>query len=137
MVKRTAARQTTVERLSKTLDFFSYSEQKPELYYEYSAEAELQPQVSTPSEPRRSNPAPAAATSAPAQTPNPTSTAPIAAASATPITHSMPPVPRGTTENIPNLSAAHIVIALVAQKVKKAFDALPKQKSIQELSGGE
>lgn len=35
-----------------------------------------------------------------------------------------------------SLSAAHVVLAITAQKLKRAFDQVPTQKTIRELSGG-
>ncbi|OKL55496.1 Fatty acid synthase subunit alpha [Talaromyces atroroseus] len=136
MAKRMADRQPAAEQLSKSMDILSYSDQKADLYYEYSPEAEIQLQTSTSLEPQNvtseatnttiSNSAVAPAKVSPSIAPTPASSADAKIST----------FPKGTTDNIPNISATHIVIALTAQKVKKPFEALPIQKSIQELSGG-
>jgi fatty acid synthase subunit alpha len=132
MVKRMADRQPLTEKLSKSMEVYSYSDQKADLFYEYITDTETQPPSSKQPEPEQSTPAPIAT----APTTNTTTpAAPVSVKS--PVSQSSSLLstkkPSGT---IPNLSPTHIVIALTAQKVKKAFDVLPTQKSIQELSGG-
>jgi fatty acid synthase subunit alpha, fungi type len=136
MVKRMADRQPAAEKLSKSIEILSYSDNKADLYYEYTPDAEILPQTSTTSEPAQPTMEPTGTSTstpaaAPSQAPPPTPLAP-----ANPAVTQIPSTPKGTTDNIPTISATHIVIALTAQKVKKPFDALPLQKSIQELSGG-
>ncbi|EEA23599.1 hypothetical protein EYB25_006321 [Talaromyces marneffei] len=132
MGKRMADRQSTAEKLSKPMDFYSYSDQKGDLFYEYSLDAEIQPQLSKQPDPKQSTSPPVAAAPA-TNTAAPTAPAPVKPSLAQPTSSSSPKKPSGA---IPNLSPTHIVIALTAQKVKKSFDVLPIQKSIQELSGG-
>lgn len=132
MVKRMADRQPSTEKLFKSMEFYSYSDQKADLFYEYSPDAEIQPQSSKQPEPQQLKPAPIAA--APnTNTAAPAASVPIKPSISQSSSSSSPKKPSGA---IPNLSPTHIVIALTAQKVKKAFDVLPTQKSIQELSGG-
>lgn len=126
-----ADRQPSTEKLFKAMEFYSYSDQKAELFYEYSPDAEIQLQSSKQPEPQQLTPPIAAALNTNTAAP-PASVSikpPIAQSSSS----SSPKKPSGA---IPNLSPTHVVIALTAQKVKKTFDALPTQKSIQELSGG-
>jgi fatty acid synthase subunit alpha len=132
MVKRMADRQPIAEKLSKSMEFYSYSDHKADLFYEYTPDAEIQPQSSKQPEPQQPTPAPITAI---LTTNTTTPAAPVSVQHPFSQTSSSlsPKKPSGT---IPNLSPTHIVIALTAQKVKKAFDVLPTQKSIQELSGG-
>ncbi|KUL89708.1 hypothetical protein ZTR_00595 [Talaromyces verruculosus] len=132
MVKRMADRQPSTEKAFKSMEFYSYSDQKADLFYEYSPDAEIQPQPSKQPEPQQLTPTPIAA--APnTNTAVPETSVPTKPSISQLSSSSSPKKPSGA---IPNLSSTHIVIALTAQKVKKTFDVLPTQKSIQELSGG-
>ncbi|EED22655.1 3-oxoacyl-[acyl-carrier-protein] synthase, putative [Talaromyces stipitatus ATCC 10500] len=133
MVKRMADRQPTAEKLSKAMEFYSYSDQKSDLYYEYRPNAGISPQSSSQLEAQQSIPSPAATESS--ITNATISEAPVSAKPGL-LASDNPTVHKRAVKAVPNLSPTHIVIALTAQKVNKAFDTLPMQKSIQELSGG-
>lgn len=132
MVKRMADRQPSTEKPFKSMEFYSYSDQKADLFYEYSPDAEIQPHSSKQPEPQQLTPTPIAAAPT-TNTAVPAASVPAKPSISQSSSSSSPKKPSGA---IPNLSPTHIVIALTAQKVKKAFDVLPPQKSIQELSGG-
>lgn len=132
MVKRMADRQPVIEKLSKSMEFYSYSDQKADLFYEYNSDAEAQLQPSKQLEPQQLTPKPIAA--APDTKPAaPTTVVPVKPLATQ---SSSSPSAKKASGAIPTLSPTYIVIALTAQKVKKTFDGLPTQKSIQELSGG-
>lgn len=127
-----ADRQPVTEKLYKSMEFYSYSDQKADLFYEYSQDAEIQSQPSKQPEPQQLTPKFIAA-AAETDTAAPTTSVSVKP----PITQpSSSLAPKKSSGEIPSLSPTYIVIALTAQKVKKTFDVLPTQKSIQELSGG-
>lgn len=130
MAKKTAARQhfkhDNLNLISR--EFLSFVDDAKKISYQYddeddAGEAQSRPQghetTQRPSDKNDSNhlPAPISA-AAPIQEPLNITVAPVAAVKDTP------------------LSATDIVLALTSQKLKKAFDNMPLEKSIRELSGG-
>ncbi|RAL03095.1 putative 3-oxoacyl-synthase [Aspergillus ibericus CBS 121593] len=96
--------------------FLSSASNLKEIYYEYEE----------PAEPAQ--PAPAATpTTTPVTTPATTAAPAPATAPAPAAAASIPDTP---------LTAGDLVLALTAQKLKKPFDQVPRDKSIRDLSGG-
>ena len=131
MARRMADRRPLVEKISKPIDIYSYSDQKAELFYEYGRDTGIEITPTTRPEPQQPLPPPIAALLAKdTSVPAPGSTKPQVAES------NGSSFPKSSLATIPSLSSTHIVMALTAQKVKKSFDTLPTERSIQELSGG-
>ena len=51
------------------------------------------------------------------------------------VDNASPPMAAAAVDDIP-MTATDIILAVVAQKLRKQFDQIPISKSIQELSGG-
>jgi fatty acid synthase subunit alpha, fungi type len=149
MAKKTTAQHYSSQAAScwSHLQFLSYSDNKEALYYEYQDDEDH-----VASEPSAGDPSAAAPGPTPdtlANVPSgriPAASAPASASAAVSATSSS-----GANVNLAAvsstdgaasaavhipLSAAHIVLALTAQKLKRAFDNVSMQKTIRELSGG-
>lgn len=97
--------------------FLSFADDSSKIYYEYEEGAAPEP-VPTQEE------------TVAAPTP---ASAPVVAAAPAPVVAAAGPA--APVEDIP-LSALDVVIALSAQKLKKAFDELPLDKSLRDLCAG-
>ncbi|KAL1634246.1 hypothetical protein SLS58_010751 [Diplodia intermedia] len=116
--KKKLSAKDTLSSTNRT--FLSSADDTSSIYYKYEGAAP-EP-TATPDAPAAAAPAPAAAPAA-AAAPAP---APVAAA---------PAGPAAMVEDTP-LTALDVVVALSAQKLKKAFDELPQDKSIRDLCAG-
>lgn len=151
MAKRTHQRHTAshIDTSLGRLQFLSYSDNKDEIYYNYhsldtaenSSQHSLQLQKldekSFVGVEKRSVKVEDGLSSATASV---SVSASVPALASAPVGNSSSLVAASGSVNsaveIPALSAADILYALTAQKLKRAFNALQKEKSIQELSGG-
>ena len=124
MAKKTAAQHFSSHSSSYSshLRFLSCNEDRQEVYYEYpendnviAGEQSAEPDV-----------APQSASKTTPSSPAPTSVDIVA-----PQSHSV-------ASAVPDvaLSASHILLVLVAQKLKRSFEDVSMQKTIRELSGG-
>lgn len=123
MAKKQAAKEPHADSHTITRQYLSSSENQKEIFYQYEAdEPENATNVATSTTktaPPVESPAPKTVT----QTSPPAEAAPVSIVAA------------ATVDDIP-MTATDIVIAVVAQKLRKQFDQIPVTKSIQELSGG-
>ncbi|KAB8226694.1 hypothetical protein BDV33DRAFT_227062 [Aspergillus novoparasiticus] len=124
MAKKTAKGQYAEEDLVRCIDrqYLSHADDAQHIYYQYEEEAPVESANNEPAQPAASStpaaPAPVAAPPVVVQaTPQPAAQAAVA----------VPDV---------DLSAIDVVISIVAQKIRKAFDEVPAGKSIRDLSAG-
>lgn len=144
MAKKTAARRASSQIVSasklSTLKFLCTSDNTAEIYYEYPQESGA-PVEEEGSKSDAAAPALAVsgssrtATTAKATVTTPSSSSPETAPPAASTPSQGTPAGGSTTPDIP-LSAKHVVLAMIAQKFRRAFDNIPTQKTVQELSGG-
>jgi fatty acid synthase subunit alpha len=123
MAKKQAAKEQHAESHTVTRQFLSSSDNQKEIFYHYD-ESELESVTSVAAStakaaPPTDSPAPSTVT----ETIQRVETGPVSTIAA------------ATVDDIP-MTATDIVIAVVAQKLRKQFDQIPISKSIQELSGG-
>lgn len=123
MAKKQAAMEQHAESHTVTRQFLSSSENRKEIFYQYD---DVEPESVT------AVAAPSAKTAPSAESPTPSI---VAETSPRVETGSFPTIAGATVDDIP-MTATDIVLAVVAQKLRKQFDEIPISKSIQELSGG-
>lgn len=138
MAQKTAMRKFSIQSTSCSVEreFLSHIDNAKELYYEYDVdentvasrppgEKKIAASAMAPDQPSTA-PATATINVVPSGTPSASDTVAVEA------------IPSGATAIVTDipLSATDIVIALTAQKVRKAFDQLSMQRSIRDLSGG-
>ncbi|KAI7968425.1 hypothetical protein EIK77_006444 [Talaromyces pinophilus] len=123
MTKKQAAMEQHAESHTIIRQFLSSSDSRKEIFYEYD-DGETESVTST---------APSNAKAAsPAERPAPSMVAETSQRVETGSSSTMATAAVGNTP----MSATDIIIAVVAQKLRKQFDEIPITKSIQELSGG-
>lgn len=123
MAKKQAAMEQHAESHTVTRQFLSSSDSHKEIFYEYD---DGEPESVT------GIMASTAKTVPPAKSPAPNM---VVETSQRVDTGSPSNVAAATVDDVP-MAATDIIIAVVAQKLRKQFDQIPISKSIQELSGG-
>ena len=123
MAEKTAKRKFWRQDASRAIDrrYLSYNDDTKAIYYEYDDNTQIAEEES-----RFDLPIPQ-----PPQVEERRPTAPLV----TPTTKNSPTGSAAPVIDVP-LSALDIILTLTAQKLKRAFDEVPLQKSLRELSGG-
>lgn len=122
MAKKQAAKEQHTESHTVTRQYLSSSDNCKEIFYQYDEEDPAATAISSESSVETPPPAPSLAT------------VPSTETKATPPA-AVPHMVAATVEDV-SMSSTDIVLAVVAQKLRKQFDQVPTSKSIQELSGG-
>ena len=123
MAKKQAAMEQHAESHTIIRQFLSSSDSRKEIFYEYDG-GETDSVTSTAPSIAKADP--------PAERPAPSM---VAETSQRVETGSSSTMATATVDDTP-MTATDIIIAVVAQKLRKQFDEIPITKSIQELSGG-
>lgn len=128
MAKKTADRQFSSHAASASshLRFLSWNNDREQIYYEYPAHDDIVVSGQLGDLPRQPVDAHQPVVKIFPSNPFPTSVD-IAAAGSHSSAKAVPDVA---------LSASHILLSIVAQKLKRSFDAVSTKKTIRELSGG-
>lgn len=122
MAKKQAAMEQHAESHTVTRQFLSSSDSHKEIFYEYD-DGQPESGNSTEASPVKTVP--------PTKIPAPS----MVVETSQRVDNASPPMAAAAVDDIP-MTATDIILAVVAQKLRKQFDQIPISKSIQELSGG-
>ncbi|EIT75385.1 hypothetical protein BDV35DRAFT_402179 [Aspergillus flavus] len=124
MAKKTAKGQYAEEDLVRCVDrqYLSHADDAQHIYYQYDEEAPVESADNEPVQPAASS--------------TPAAPAPVAAPQVVVQTAPQPAAQAAVAVPDVDLSAIDVVISIVAQKIRKAFDEVPAAKSIRDLSAG-
>ncbi|GMG47207.1 unnamed protein product [Aspergillus oryzae var. brunneus] len=124
MAKKTAKGQYAEEDLVRCVDrqYLSHADDAQHIYYQYDEEAPVESADNEPAQPAASS--------------TPAAPAPVAAPPVVVQTAPQPAAQAAVAVPDVDLSAIDVVISIVAQKIRKAFDEVPAAKSIRDLSAG-
>ncbi|KAE8362621.1 hypothetical protein BDV27DRAFT_159568 [Aspergillus caelatus] len=125
MAKKTAKGQYGEQDLVRCIDrqYLSHADDAQHIYYHYDEEPPVEGAIDEPAQP--------ATSSTPAAAPVPVAAPPA-------VVQAAPQAAAQQAVSVPDvdLSAIDVVISIVAQKIRKAFDEVPAAKSIRDLSAG-